>query len=187
MLHAQAWRPTVSRTPLSRTQPRHPDAFERLFLEEYSKVVSIAYRVLADRGAAEDVAQEVFLQFHRSQSPTSEHASGWLHAAAAHAALNVIRGERRRIKRDTAHALEESRTRMENPEHLVLEAEQRRELQQALSRLPVKAAAILVLRYSGLSYAEVAVALRMKVGNVGTVLRRAEESLKKEVKRASFE
>jgi len=62
-----------------------------------------------------------------------------------------------------------------------------REVRQALSRLPEKAAAILVLRYSGLSYAEVATALRLRVGNVGTMLRRAEEALRKEVKRATSE
>ena len=186
MLHAEAWRPAIT-TPLTAAGQRQPDPFERLFLEEYSKVVAIAYRVLADRGAAEDVAQDVFLQFHRIQSPNSEYASGWLHAAAVHSALNVIRGERRRVKRDTAHAAAESAVRLENPEQLVVAAEERRAVRQALSRLPEKAAAILVLRYSGLSYAEVATALRLRVGNVGTMLRRAEEALRKEVKRATSE
>jgi RNA polymerase sigma-70 factor (ECF subfamily) len=187
MLHAEAWRPAVSRTPLTSAGQRNPDSFERLFLEEYEKVVAIAYRVLADRAAAEDVAQDVFLQFHRSQSPTSEYASGWLHSAAVHSALNVIRGERRRQKRDLAHVVEETAGRSDNPEQLVVAAERQREVRQALSRLPQKAAAILILRYSGLSYAEVASALRLKVGNVGTMLRRAEDALRKEVNRATFE
>ena len=76
---------------------------------------------------------------------------------------------------------------MENPERLVLAAEDRRQVRLALGRLPKKTAAILVLRYSGLSYAEVAGALEMKVGNVGTMLRRAEEALRKEVTGATFE
>lgn len=187
MLHAEAFRPVVAPAPLSGANPRLPDPFERLFLEEYPKVVAIAYRVLADRSAAEDVAQEVFLQFHRSQSPNSAYASGWLHSAAVHSALNVIRGDRRRMQRDAAHAVDEAGARVDNPERLVVEAEGRREVRHALSRLPEKAAAILVLRYSGLSYAEVATALRMKVGNVGTMLRRAEEALRKEVMRATSE
>jgi RNA polymerase sigma factor (sigma-70 family) len=69
----------------------------------------------------------------------------------------------------------------------VVDAESRREVRGALARLPRKAAAILVLRYSGLSYAEVASALSVKVGNVGTMLRRAEDALRQEVKRATFE
>ncbi len=187
MLHAQAWQPVVTRTPLEAIRQRVPDPFERLFLQEYPKVVAIAYRVLADRPAAEDVAQEVFLKFHRSHSPDSERASGWLHAAAVHSALNVIRGERRRAQRETAHALDPAQTPVANPERLVEEAEQRREVRRALSRLPQRTAALLMLRHSGLSYAEVATALGIRVGNVGTLLRRAEEAVRKEVNRATPE
>jgi RNA polymerase sigma factor (sigma-70 family) len=187
MLHMEAWRPAVARAPVGAINQRVPDPFERLFLQEYPKVVAIAYRVLANRPAAEDVAQEVFIKFHRGYSPTSERASGWLHSAAVHSALNVIRGERRRALRETTHALDPVQTRVESPERLVEQAEQRREVRRALSRLPQRTAALLMLRHSGLSYAEVATALGMKVGNVGTLLRRAEEALRKEVNRATPE
>jgi len=187
MLQMQAWRPTVTHAALSTINHRVPDTFERLFLQEYPKVVAIAYRVLADRTAAEDVAQEVFLKFHRSQSPDSERASGWLHAAAVHSALNVIRGDRRRAQRETAHALDPARPAIANPERVVEDAEQRREVRRALRRLPERTAAVLILRHSGLSYAEVAIALGIKVGNVGTLLRRAEEAMRKEVHRATPE
>jgi RNA polymerase sigma-70 factor (ECF subfamily) len=187
MLQMQAWRPTVTPAALGAINQRVSDPFERLFLQEYPKVVAIAYRVLADRTAAEDVAQEVFLKFHRSHSPDSERASGWLHAAAVHSALNVIRGDRRRAQRETAHALDPARPASLSPERVVEEAEQRRDVRRALSRLPERTAAVLMLRHSGLSYAEVATALGIKVGNVGTLLRRAEEALRKEVHRATPE
>ena len=175
----------MSRAALSVVKQRVPDPFERLFLQEYARVVAIAYRVLADRPAAEDVAQEVFLKFHRSLSPDSERASGWLHSAAVRSALNVIRGERRRARRETTHALEQSQALTADPEQVVQELERRREVRRALLRLPQRTAALLMLRYSGLSYAEVATALGIKVGNVGTLLRRAEEALRKEVNRAT--
>jgi len=187
MLYAQAFRPSVTPIPYRAVSPTMPDPFERLFLQEYPRVVAIAYRVLADRTAAEDVAQEVFLQFHRSLSPDSERASGWLHAAAVHSALNVIRADKRRTRRESAHAREEAHSRIANPERLVEAAEERREVRRALAQLPERTAAVLLLRHSGLSYAEIATALRMKVGNVGTVLRRAEEALRKEVKHAPSE
>jgi RNA polymerase sigma-70 factor (ECF subfamily) len=187
MLSAQSWQPTVTRIALRAVNPTVPDPFERLFLQEYPKVVAIAYRVLADRTAAEDVAQEVFLKFHRSLSPDSERASGWLHAAAVHSALNVIRGDRRRAQRENAHARDVAGGAEHNPEAMVEAAEQRREVRRLLARLPKRTAAVLLLRHSGLSYAEVATALGIKVGNVGTVLRRAEESLRKEVNRAPSE
>jgi len=187
MLSARSWQPSVTRIALRAVNPAVSDPFERLFLQEYPKVVAIAYRVLADRTAAEDVAQEVFLKFHRSLSPDSERASGWLHAAAVHSALNVIRGDRRRALRETAHARDAASALEGNPEAMVEVAEERREVRRALRRLPKRTAAVLLLRHSGLSYAEVASALGIKVGNVGTVLRRAEESLRKEVNRAPSE
>ena len=131
------------------------DPFDRLFQREYAKVVAIAYRVLADRPAAEDVAQEVFLKFHRSLSPDSERASGWLHSAAVHTALNVLRGNRRRLQRETVHARQEGQSGIDNPEQLVELAERRRVVREAMRRLPHRSAAILALRYSGLSYAEI--------------------------------
>src|SRR5881275_971216 len=133
MLQLDAWRPRVTPAPVGAINHSVPDSFERLFLQEYPKVVAIAYRVLADRPAAEDVAQEVFLKFHRSFSPDSERASGWLHAAAVHSALNLIRGERRRARRESAHALDPARSSsVASPEGVVEEAEQRREVRRAL-------------------------------------------------------
>src|SRR5438067_12689845 len=126
MLYAQPSRRTVTPLWLRAVNPPVPDPFERLFLQEYPKVVAIAYRVLADRTAAEDVAQEVFLKFHRSISPDSERASGWLHAAAVHSAVNRLRGERRRARRESAHALDPVQTSIANPEKVIEEAEGRR-------------------------------------------------------------
>jgi RNA polymerase sigma-70 factor (ECF subfamily) len=71
------------------------------------------------------------------------------------------------------------------PEETVLDAEARIEVRRALSRLPRRAAAVLVLRHNGLSYAEVAEAMNVKVGHVGTMLRRAESALRKELQNAS--
>ena len=187
MLQLDAWRRSLPPAALSPVNQRAADPFERLFVQEYAKVVAIAYRVLADRTAAEDVAQEVFLKFHRSFSPDSERASGWLHAAAVHSALNVLRGERRRARRESAHALDPVQTSIANPEKVIEEAEGRREVRRALRKLAPRTAALLMLRHSGLSYAEVATALGIKVGNVGTLLRRSEDALRKEVNRATSE
>ena len=187
MLQLDAWRRSLPPAALSPVNQRAADPFDRLFVQEYAKVVAIAYRVLADRTAAEDVAQEVFLKFHRSFSPDSERASGWLHAAAVHSALNVLRGERRRARRESAHALDPVQTSIANPEKVIEEAEGRREVRRALRKLAPRTAALLMLRHSGLSYAEVATALGIKVGNVGTLLRRAEDALRKEVNRATSE
>jgi RNA polymerase sigma factor (sigma-70 family) len=161
-----------------------PTSFDRLFDEEYPKVAAIARRVLGDPDAAEDVAQEVFLDLHRrfGDNPGAQ-ASAWARTAAAHAALNVIRGNRRRTVREERYAVEPRPG--DDPQAAVEAAETTRVVRAALARIPKRQATILALRYSGLSYAEIASALGIGVNSVGTRLRRAEARLRKEVGDAS--
>lgn len=171
-------------------QPRPANTFDRLFLQEYDRVVAIAYRVLGDAAEAEDVAQDVFCDFYHRHPPEATYASSWLYRAAAHSALNVIRGKKRRQRRETAEAEDSYRVAgvaesALDPQMALEEAERRREVRAALARLNPKQASVLVLRYSGLSYAEVAEALGVRIGQVGTLLRRAEAALKKEMSHAS--
>jgi RNA polymerase sigma-70 factor (ECF subfamily) len=164
--------------------------FERLFRAEYPTVVAVAYRVLADAHEAEDVAQEVFCQFYRRHSPDAPWAAPWLYRAAAHMALNRIRGNRRRASRESREAVQSGRLHDAaavslDPQEAVQRDEQRDEVRAALARLPERSAALLALRYSGLSYGEVAAALDVPVGQIGTLLRRAEAAFRKEMTRAT--
>ena len=166
----------------------HPDdeSFEALFTAEYARVAGIANRVLADPQEAEDVAQEVFIDFHRLHSASAQYAPAWLHRAAAHTALNRLRGAKRRQRREQSQAEEFSQVeadRTADPQKILELNEDRRLVRQALARMAPRPAAVLVLRASGLSYAEVAQALGVGIGQVGTLLRRAEAALRKEVVR----
>src|SRR5437660_5193113 len=109
-------------------------AFESLFKAEYARVVGIANRVLADPHEAEDVAQDVFVDFHRLHSATAQYAPAWLHRAATHASLNRLRGARRRQKREGARALEGG-ARIPDPRKERELSEARRPGLQALRRL----------------------------------------------------
>jgi RNA polymerase sigma-70 factor (ECF subfamily) len=156
-----------------------PD-LEQVFRAAYPRVVAVAARVLGSRDEAQDVAQEVFLSFGRSSVPAGE-ATGWLSVAAAHTALNHLRSGRRRAARE-ASAHREARTAPDAADTVVVN-EERQRVRVALARLPRKQAVALVLRHSGLSYAEVAAALDLSTGSVGTTVRRAEEAQRKELTR----
>jgi RNA polymerase sigma-70 factor (ECF subfamily) len=165
-------------------------AFERFFREHYRVLVRIADGVLHEAHLAEDVAQEVLIAARRRFGELAswqgdlagpDRPAGWVRVAVVHAALNELRGRRRRQARQERGGPLPSAA---GPEELMLEREEHGELRRALARLPRHSATVLVLRHSGLSYAEVAEAMGVKPAHVGTMLRRAEAALRKEVSRA---
>ncbi len=161
-----------------------PAAFESFFRANYPGVVRIATNVVGDSHTAQDVAQEVFIvaQQRFPDPDGSGHAAAWVRIAAAHAGLNAVRGRRRR---DHRHLRAGSSVAPAGPEDLMLESVSRQEVRDALGRLPRRAATVLVLRHSGFSYAEVAEAMGVGIGQVGTMLRRAEAALRKEIESAT--
>src|SRR3712207_8465452 len=105
---------------------------------------------------SEDVAQEVFLAFGRSAVPAAE-AVPWLSVAAAHTALNHLRSGRRRASREQTAGDRDAVA--PDVADAIVTRDDRRHVRAALARLPRRQAVVLVLRHSGLSYAEVAAAL----------------------------
>ena len=156
--------------------------FEPFFREHHQAVVRLAYGVLGDFQRAQDVAQEVFLAAHGRFPDGLEQAAGWVRVAAVHTALNTLRGERRRVRRAEQLNVGEP---LPSAEDAVIDRESRAELRLALGRLSHRSAAVLVLRHGGMSYTEIAAALGVKVGSIGTMLRRAESALCKELNRAA--
>ena len=155
------------------------DDLDAVFRRHYHLVVGVAARVLGSRDQAEDVAQDVFLSFGRSSVPAGE-ARGWLCVAAAHTALNLLRSGRRRLAREEAAATDDGAV-VSDVAEAVVSLEERSRVRAALAGLPRKQAVALVLRHSGLSYADVAAALDLSPTSVGTTVRRAESALRKEL------
>lgn len=154
--------------------------FEAFFRDHYRLVVRLAQNVVGDSQGAQDVAQDVFLAAYRRFPGDYEQAAGWVRVAAVHTALNALRGERRRDKRQL---LAQSVSSLPSAEETAIEREARAELRHHLRRLPRRSAAVLVMRHGGMSYIEISEALGVKVGHVGTLLRRAESALAKEMDR----
>jgi RNA polymerase sigma-70 factor (ECF subfamily) len=163
------------------TRPRGD--LERVFRAEYPRVVAVARRVLVDDHAAEDVAQEVFLGFARSDVEESA-ARGWLAVAAVHIALNSVRASRRRSGREKRVEADPALGRPQpggDPAEDAVRSLERAEVRRALAALPRPQAVALVLRHSGVSYADIADALGIAASGVGTTVRRAEAALRKEL------
>lgn len=165
--------------------PLATDPFEAFFRQHYARVYGLLYRVTGNAQDAEDVSQELFLQLSRRQPPMWDNpaAGGWLWKAAGHAALNVLRGSRRRVAREERATRADLPVRLvaereEDPAGSLLRKEQRQSVRQALDELEPRDRMLLLARHSGLSYGEVAQALEMNPNSVGTLLARAERRFK---------
>lgn len=73
------------------------DAFRVLFDRKHRGVYLLAYQILGDRGAAEDVAQEVFLSLwdHAGRYRPRYRVDTWLRRIATNKAIDRYRSERR--------------------------------------------------------------------------------------------
>ena len=68
-----------------------------------------------------------------------------------------------------------------DPFETVAREQSREAVREALRCLPERSAALLALRYSGLPYREIAVALRIDEAQIGTLLARAQSAFRKEL------
>lgn len=159
---------------LERVRAGDEEAFEALFYRHYDRVYGILFRLVGNRGAAEDLTQEVFLKLYQTRfSAAGDHnVSAWLYRVAVNSGYNAIRSRRRRWQRDTV-LLPDSTDVEPDPATAVAQKETQQKVRQTLARLPRRDVQLLLLRQMGFSYDEMAAICGVATGSVGTLLRRA--------------
>lgn len=163
---------------LERCSQDDPSAFEALFVRHYERVYRVAYNLLGSRDAAEDLTQETFLALYHNP-PRLRDADGlaaWLCRVALNRGYNTLRGEQRERQRIERMDLLPDPT---DPYVEAARAEERAHVRAIIARLPERQGKLLLLRYAGLSYAEIAAALDVSPASVGTLLARAERAFLK--------
>ena len=155
---------------------------ETVFCAEYQRIARVIARVTRDPARAEELAVEVFLTWERTPKAHGAHAAGWLYRTAVRAGLKELRSETRRAWYERLFALVPSgRTNgSRTPEDVHSTLEEQRHVRAVLSVLSWRQAALLLLRSEGLSYAEVAAAVQVNPGSIGTLLARAQRAFRKE-------
>ena len=149
---------------------------ERLFTTYHQPLVRYLTRRLGDRDWAEEVAQETFLRAMRQEVIVSERS--WLFAVAT----NLVRDEARKDARRRKHLeLLRAQARADeavDPEPTSLERAQEAAIARgALNALTERDREALLMREEGLDYHEIAAALELSVGSIGTTLARARRRL----------
>ena len=159
-----------------------------LLLERHrGPVVHFLYRMVQNQAVSEELAQEVFLRVYRSRStyePTAKFTT-WLFRIATHVALNCIRDRKKEKGHESLdEEMLDGKERQVADRQWTVEQEmvhevKLREVRQAIEALPAKQrAAVLMHKYEGLDYAQIAGVLSSSESAIKSLLFRAYETLR---------
>jgi RNA polymerase sigma-70 factor, ECF subfamily len=180
---------------MQRIKDGDDDAFRDLVERHQRAVINVIYRSLGDAWEAEDLAQRVFVQVYRSAArykPTAKFTT-WLYTIVHNAVLN----EHRRRARHAAESLEAlaepedaeqpgqqmADASAADPAQQAAHRELQERIQEAIGRLPdPQRTAVILCRYEGQSYEEIAQVLKCSVSAVKSLLHRARLTLKDELR-----
>lgn len=157
-------------------------SFESLFYEHWAPIYRLLLRLVIDPAEAEDLALEAFFRLHQwHPMPEKEfNPRGWLHRVATNLGLHSIRSFKRREHYELTAgkgALDEEPE--SSPPEILAEKEDRRFARLALAQMNPRQAELLVMRYSGMPYKEIAATLNLSPASVGPLLLRAERDFAK--------
>jgi len=168
------------RTPRSRPSARTGsvgamDDADRLFRAYHDPLVRYLTRRLGDRDWAEEVAQETFVRALRQTTLTNERA--WLFAVATNLVRDEARRDIRRRRRLTLLAAEAREMEQVEPESPLERAQEAALARRVVDQLAERDRLALLMREEGLNYEEIAEALGLSLGSIGTTLARARKRL----------
>ena len=149
--------------------------FAEVVERQKAMVYSILWHYLRDRSAAEELAQDVFLELHRrwSSIESADHAVFWLRRVASHRAIDHLR--KRRLRPETSLEETGEPSALERVHDSFLSSY----LERMVASLPEKQRIAIVLRYQeGMELEEIAEVLGAKTSTVKTQIFRGLELLR---------
>ena len=157
-------------------------AFAVLFERHRKRVLNTAYHFLGDRDAAQDAAQEVFVKVYTSGKAYRPNAAftTWLYRITANACLDEVRKRKRSRLATNEELLDCIVDPAASPEVQARSNELAREVRAAIASLPEsQRLAVILQRYEGLPYQQIADVLKTSVPAVESLLFRAKHSLRR--------
>ena len=160
---------------LSKSKP--DESFESTFHEYWTAIHRLLARMVSDPAEAEDLALETFYRLYKYRPSQQEafHVRGWLYKVATNLALQSIRGFKRREHYEL-HAGKDAlgEAPEDQPARIFAEKEEQQWVRMALGQMNPRQAELLIMRYSGMAYKDIAAALNLSPTSIGPLLLRAE-------------
>ena len=161
---------------LQRLRLRDPEAVTALYRLYGQRLFSVSFRLLADRGAAEEVVQDVFCKLWQHPEmfrPESGILIAWLYTVTRNLALDRKRKENRRPVEDVFNDMTAPSAAMAQSDLLALaDPFLARNMRGALETLPPEQRTAVELAYfEGMTHSEIAETLNEALGTVKTRLR----------------
>lgn len=170
--------------------------FEVLYQRHRAPIVAYATRYTRDRARAEELAQEIFVRVYKTKTYQPDASfKTWLYKVATNVCLNEVRRPEHRqafqsidVDREDGGAPELAAREDGSPEVQLSGAQVAARLEHVLAELPEKQrAAFLMVRHEAMSHEEIAAALSTSVSAVKSLVHRALEALRKELRTLSSE
>jgi RNA polymerase sigma-70 factor (ECF subfamily) len=155
---------------------RRQEALERLVPAYRRRVFGLAFSILRDRAAAEDLAQEVFVKLWKALPGYDGRAqlSTWIYAITRNAAVSALRSRRRTLSMSDPAVVAEA----EGVAAAAASAPEDAGLRRQVEALPVRQRQAVTLYYlDERPVSEVAEMMGLPVNTVKTHLHRARASL----------
>ena len=172
---------------MPRIGEKDPDAFEVFYDRHGGVAFSLAYRIVGERGAAEDVVQEAFISIWRSGARYDRgrgSVRSWMLGIVRNRAIDFLRSKAGRApKLDfDDDAVLEHRPSAELTDAEALRRETTHELRGALGELPGEQSKVIELAYfGGFSHSEIATMLEVPLGTVKGRMRLGLEKIRGEL------
>jgi RNA polymerase sigma-70 factor (ECF subfamily) len=158
-------------------------AFAEITRRYAGVVFAACHRVLGDSARAEDVAQETFFRLMRKPQAVSQSLGAWLHTAATNLAVDVVRSEAARRRREHEYAEEIIQEREDAALEVSTWAELSPQLDAALSELPEDDRALLIAHFlQGRAQNELAAEAKTSAATMCRRIRNAVEALQQKLR-----
>ena len=160
-----------------------PRAFEAVYDRHGGAAFSLAYRMVGDRTAAEDVVQEAFLSIWRSRVRYQRDRGSvrtWVLGIVHHRGIDGLRrNDVHQRRRASAEGIEEWKEAPERTDAQAIQQDEAKTVRDALRTLPEQQGRVIQLAYfGGFTHTQIAEMLELPVGTVKGRMRLGLEKLR---------